>query len=560
VRPTGEAPRQAVQATLLPPEGGTYESSDPLALSPDGRQLAFVANVDGERLLWVRDLDTAAVRSLPGTGGARYPFWSPDGRWLAFTAGTRLSKVNVAGGPPIPICNADTGRGGTWGPDGTILFQPKFSEPLYRVSSGGGEPEQVTTLDESRFDIAHRWPEFLPDGRHFLFFVVSTTNPLASEHAGVFVGSLDSPETKQVLRVESRAAYSDGHLLFRRGSAFMAQPFDLGRRELSGDPLPISNDIRGGAISWGGANFGVSRNASLVFLTGGSQGETELRWVDRKGTQLRTMGEATTYRDPRISPDGQFVAVSQGRDAGDIWLYDLQRDVRTRFSFDQSDEGSPLWSPDGKRVAFHSSREGVWQIRVRDTAGAGSEEVLFESKSQMDLTDWSSDGRFIFFTALSRDTGWDVWVYSFDDGSARAVISEQKDQWQARLSPDGRWIAYGSGDSGEIEVYVQAFPESRGRWMVSTRGGDSPVWSRDGKELFFKSTDSQLMAVDVNAGDAFKTGQPKPLFAVSLKGSVNASFDVSPDGQRFLLNARAETETSNLGATLILNWPEVLQR
>ena len=560
LRPTDETPRQAIQATLLPPDGGTYESSDPVALSPDGRQLAFVANVGGERLLWVRDLGTGEMRSLPGTRDAQYPFWSPDGRWLAFIAGTNLSKVNVAGGPPIPICDADTGRGGTWGPDGTILFQPHFSEPLYRVASGGGEPEQVTSLDESRFEIAHRWPEFLPDGRHFLFFVVSTTNPVASEYAGVYVGSLDSPETRQILRVESRASYSEGHLIFRRGNAFMAQPFDLERRELSGDPLPISDDIRGGVFSWGGANFGVSQNASLVFLTGGTQGETELRWVDRKGIRLGTLGEPTTYWNPRISPDGQFVAVSQGRDAGDIWLHDLQRDVRTRFSFHQSDEGNPIWSPDGKRVAFYSSRQGVWQLSVRDTSGTGSEEVLFESKSQMLLTDWSSDGGLIVFTGLSGDTGWDVWVYSFDDGSARAVIGEQHNELEARLSPDGRWIAYVSNESGEREVYVQAFPEPRGRWMVSTRGGGNPLWSRDGKELFFVSSDGRLMAVGVNAGDAFKTSQPEPLFAVSLKGSLGSSFDVSPDGQRFLLNAQAETDTSNLGATLILNWPEVLQR
>ncbi len=560
VRRTSETPPQMIQATLLPPEGSIYTSGSPLALSPDGRRMAFVANVNGQRQLWLRDLDTAETRPLPGTQGAQYPFWSPDGRWVAFTAGTKLSKINVAGGPPIPICDASDGRGGTWSPDGTILFQPRFNEPLYRVSAGGGEPVQLTTLDESRFEIAHRWPEFLPDGRHFLFFVVSTTNPIASEYAGVYVGSLDSPETRQILRVESRAAYSDGHLIYRRGSAFLAQPFDLERRELSGDPLPIADDLRGGVTSWGGANFGVSGNGSLVFLTGGSQGETDLIWVDRKGVHLGTLGETTTYWNPRISPDGQFVAVGEGRDVGDVWLHDLQRGARTRFSFDQSDEGNPVWSPDGKRVVYFSSQGTTWQLTVRDTSGTGKAEVLFESKSQIRPSDWSPDGRFIIYTSLSGETAWDISLYSFADGKARTVIGERHSERFGRLSPDGSWIAYNSNESGEEQVYIQAFPEERGRWMVSTQGGSYPVWSRDGSELFFVSSDNRLMAVDVAAGDAFVAGTPEPLFPISLKGSQGSPFDVSPDGQRILLNALALTDTSNLGATLVLNWSQILQR
>jgi Tol biopolymer transport system component len=558
----GAAPPQAVvRATLLPPENVAFETGSPVTLSHDGRRLVFLGLGEaGAPSLWVRELATGKTEELPGTRGANYPFWSPDDRWLAFLANGKLNKISVAGGPPIVLCDANTGRGGTWGPDGTILFQPDFSEPLHRVPSGGGRPESITELNEEQFHLAHRWPYFLPDGRHFLFYVVSTTNPIASEHSGVYLGSLDSPEIRQLLQVESRAAYANGHLVFRRGTSLMAQPFDLGSLELAGDQQPIASDIRGGVFSWGGANFGVSDDGALVFLTGGTQGETELVWFDRQGERLGQLGAADNYWNPRISPDGRAVSLGIGGDVGDIWLHDIQRDVRQRFSFNPEDEGNAVWSPDGTRLAYYATHESTWQVFQRAIDDAGKDQVLLESNTTILLTDWSPDGRFLVYTSLDRKTGWDIWLYSFDDGKSRPLLQQPYTEIDGRISPDGRWMAFTSDETGQREIYVQAFPEPGRRWIVSTDGGNSASWSRDGKELFFLSTGG-LMVADVSGADAsFESRPPRHLFPVSTKGSLGTGYDVHPDGQRILVNQTVTAEGTSVGATLILNWPGALHR
>ena len=559
-RGTGEQPR-LVRAAWLPPGGTKFDSRYAPSVSPDGRTIAFVAIGDqGQSRLWVRELGAVEARVLPDTDGAAYPFWSPDGRWLGFFADDKLKKIDTAGGPAIPLCDAWDGRGGSWGTGGTILFQPRFSDPLSKVPAGGGTPEPVTKLDPSRFDVAHRWPHFLPGGKRFLFYVVSTTNPSTSEHSGIYLGSLEESGARKVLRVDSRMAYAHGHLLYKRGETLMAQPFDPARVELTGDPVPLASDVSGAAYSWGGANFGVSEGGVLVFLGGAGQGLTELAWFDRSGRRLGQIGEPGLYWDPRLSHDGRRVALGIGRDASDLWLHDVGRGVLTRFTFDPADDTTPVWSPDDARVVFQSSRKGLGELYQRDAAGTGEDRMLFSSGTGLNANDWSPDGRFVAFASLSRKTNWDLWIYSFDDKQARPWLEGPLNQGGARFSPDGRFVAYYSGESGRGEVYVQSFPQqNQGRWQISQAGGEYPAWRADGKELFYLGSDGSLMAVDVRTTGTFDVGAPRSLFKVEAKVSSGPSYDAAPDGQRFLVNAVGEKDRSGQAATLLLSWTEALR-
>ncbi len=559
-RPSDDAPR-LVRAALTPPEGTSFDARYAPAVSPDGRAVAFVAAARmGDSRLYVQDLDSGQPRMLNDSDGAAHPFWSPDSRWIGFYSGDKLRKIDTAGGPAIPLCDARDGRGGSWSPEGIILFQPRFSERLFRVPAGGGTPEAVTTLDEARFDVAHRWARFLPDGRRFLFYVVSTTNPGASEHSGIYVGSLDGEEPRMLVRVDSRVEYAQGYLLYKRGSTLMAHPFDPVRAELAGDPLPLAAGVAGGTYSWGGAQFGTSGNGVLVYLGGEGEGETELVLFDRSGERIRALGEAGSYWDPRLSHDGARVALGVGRDASDLWLHDIHRDVRTRITFDPANDGLPIWSPDDTRIAFLSSRGGIGELYQRDAAGTGQDELLFPAGTQIYVNDWSPDGRIIVFSSLNRETGFDLWLYDFEDKQARAWLEGPLDQYDARFSPDGRWIAFTSTESGRDEVYVQPFPEAKGRWQVSRTGGRAPAWRTDGKELFYVSlTHDQVMAVDVSTAGTFEAGTPRSLFRAGSKPSTGPSFDAAADGQSFLLNFMGEVVSDARPASLVLNWPVALK-
>ncbi|MCH7548037.1 MAG: protein kinase [Candidatus Krumholzibacteriota bacterium] len=555
-------------STLLPPDGWDFAPASPFAVSPDGRRVAFVAiarpdneeAASGTTSLWVRALDEAEPRHLSSEGGEQYPFWSPDGRWLGFFADDKLNKIDARGGPIISLCATSDGRGGTWNEAGTIVFQRAWSEGLMKIAAGGGEPEALTTLNKDRFDVAHRWPQFLPDGRHFLFYLVSTTNTVASEYSGIYIGTLDSDETRLLLKSESRALHAQGHLLYRVGSTLMARPFDANALEFKGDPIPVATDIPGGAISWGGAHFGVSEAGVLVHLRGAGATSSLLRWRDRDGNDLRTLGDAAGYWEPSLSNDGTRVAFSLGDAAGDIWIHDLERDVRTRFTFHPADDRTPLWSPDDSKLAFCTSRESAGEIFVRPTSGRGDAELLFTSDSRTSLSDWSNDGRFVLFDYLTLgDDAWDVWILDMETSEAKPLLSGRFNQIDGSLSADGKWIAFSSEESGAFEVYVQAFPEPQGRWMVSSGGGTQPAWGMDGRELYYLSAGS-IVSIAVDAGENFSFGAPEVLFSVNLKASQSVGYRVKDDGQRFLTNELPPFDPSKIGARLIQNWIATLTR
>jgi Tol biopolymer transport system component len=536
------------------------------AISPDGKLLAFAATDEkGMTLLWVRSLDSLAAAPLSGTVGAAFPFWSPDSRYIGFGADGGLKKIAAVGGPVQTLCECLTsvGRGGTWSTDGVIVFQPRIVGPLFRVSANGGEPEAVTRIDESRGQRVHRWPSFLPDGRHFLFFADATRTQAARERTlGIFVGSLDSGETKWLLSADEHAAYSaTGHLLFTREGTLYGQRFDVKRLEVSGEPFPIAQDIS--RIPGSLAAFSVSASGTLTYRTGGSA-TSRLTWVDRAGKTLGTVGR---YSMPMLSPDEKRVVFLRTDGQTDVWTLDLARDVSSRLTFTQEAESSPIWSPDGSRVAFASLRGGRWGIYQKSAAGTGSEERLLEQPELTGLqtpyaNHWSPDGKRIlfFFNKVASPGDTDLWLLPLSgDRKPEVYLQSEFYENEAQFSPDGRWVAYASNETGRYEVYVQPFPASGAKWQVSTSGGRQPLWRRDGRELFFVADDRRFSAVNVLAGSTFEVGTAAQLFSMqaNLMNQRN-SYHPTADGQRFLVNMLLDTDASPI--TVVVNWHEELKR
>jgi Tol biopolymer transport system component len=529
---------------------------DDFALSPDGGRLAFSAtDSSGKERLWLRQLDSLTLRPLPETDGAFSPFWSPDSRFIGFFAGTKLKKIDVSGGAPQILCDAQIGGGGTWNRDGVIVFAPGGGRPLYRVSAAGGESAPLTKLDESR-ERSHWWPQFLPDGRHFLYLS-------RQEKSGIYVGSLDSNETRRILESDFNVAYAPpGYLLFARESALMAQPFDAGKLELTGEPFLVAEQV--GRYTYGRSPFTVSENA--VVYERGELGNSQLAWHDRAGKQISTVGPPGSYYSMWLSPDEKGVAVERAEGAStDIWLIDIARNTPTRFTFDPAIHRNPIWSPDGSRIAFASNRTGVPDLYVKSASGSSNEELLLETSSVKFPTDWSLDGKLILYEERSGKGKNDIWLLPLEgDRTPKPFLQDDFYKRGAKFSPDGKWIAYSSDESGQDQVYVKSFPGPGAKYQVSTGGGRQPRWRRDGKEIFYISADGKLMAVEVKAGLTFEALAAKPLFDTPIKVYVwvaplsKDSYAVSGDGQRFLINNF--TETSAPLFTVVMNWTADLKK
>ncbi|MGD8376699.1 MAG: protein kinase [Acidobacteriota bacterium] len=561
-----ELPRaRPLQVSVTVPEGVRAELRSPVALSPDGMMLAFIGTEEGVAHLFVRRLDEPDAGRLEGTEGAAYPFWAPDGRALGFRAHGKLLRIDLAGGPPLELCDAQSGRGGSWSPDGIIIFQDDWPEGLSQVPDSGGTSQPLTTLNASRKEVAHRWPEFLPDGRHFIYYVVSTTNPSSSPDSGIYVGSLDDAGMEKfVLRSDSLASYASGHLIFKRGSTLMAQHFDLDTLEGGGVPVPLATEITGGTWSWGGAQLSTSRTGALAFHRGaGSAMLQELLWFDRDGRDEGSIGEPGPYTSPRLSPDGGRLAVQVGGTVGDIYVIDLARDVRTRLTFDPAPEASPVWSPDGTMVAFSSRREpeGIYR---RMASGTGQAELVYaagENDGGIVPLDWSPDGREILYTTVDVKMGVGLGIITVADGTSRPLIQDARAQSDGRFSPDGRWLAYISNESDRPELYLRSLEDLGGKWQVSRNGGSYPAWRADGREIYFRAADSMMMAVSVDlSGDAPVLGTAEPLFPTAAQvGRESGLYDVSDDGQRFVIVSTPRgTDLAERPISLILNWPALL--
>jgi Tol biopolymer transport system component len=556
-----------IRAFIPAPETTTFRftfAGGPPALSPDGSKLVFsAANSDGRTLLWMRPLDSPVARLLNGTDGATFPFWSPDSRSIGYFEEDKLKKIDVSGGPSVTLADApDGGRGGSWNQDDTIIFSGRYT-PVYRVSAAGGTSTAVTRFDPGRGDTTHRWPVFLPDGRRFLYLASETGSQ--GERDAVFLASLDGKENHLLLHSSSNVAYASGYLLFVRDSTLMAQPFDARKGTLAGEPLPIAEQVQYDGVFSRGV-FSVSDNGALVYQSGSVSVGAELVWLDREGKVLGTFAEVLPYLSPRLSPDGRRLAVSifePHRGDEDIWIYDIERGVKTRFTFNPGRNFEPIWSPDGRRIAFaRLSRDtkGVGQIYVKNSDGSGPEDALLESSANDMPTDWSADGRFLAFTRIERpgNTREDIWILPLEgDRKPFPIVRTPFTEDWAEFSPDGRWLAYQSVESGGVEVYVMPFSGLGGKFQISNSGGRFPRWRRDGREIFYVSHDQNLMAAEVETSAGFRAGAVRRLFPVRARGR-GFVYDVSADGQKFLVVSTKSEETSP-PITLVLNWTAALK-
>ncbi|MEP7273037.1 MAG: hypothetical protein ABI882_16170, partial [Acidobacteriota bacterium] len=563
------APAEAIAvrfALALPGKALTFGP----AVSPDGRNLAINAVIGGRPQIWLRPLGSFTSRPLPGTEGTfGCPFWSPDSLSIGFLAEGKLKKMNVADGTQQTLCNVPgTGGafGGTWNREGVILFTR--SGIIYQVSATGGEPAPVPGVDQSRQGTDYRWPYFLPDGRHFLY-LAGTPQQSASE---VYLAALGEKEAKRLLTADSNAIYSasspvasgasGGYLLFGREGALLAQPFDARHLTLVGEPFRVADHVKANFRNSRG-DFSVSDTGTLVYDPSGASENQQLAWFDRTGRPLESVGAPGTFQFPVLSRDEKRVALEQ-RDpktgTPDIYVKDLVRDTTSRLTFDPASDWFVVWSPDGSRIAWASSRGGSHQIYQKLASGAGQEELLLQSNSRVTPTDWSANGRSILYEQLNPKTNEnDLWVLLLDDRKPVPFLQTPFDEASARFSPDGRWIAYVSNESGNREVYVQTFPASGGRWPISAKGGDSPRWRRDGKEIFYVDPDAKVMAVEVKTGSAFEAGIPKVLFDVgALRSTFRGGYAVTADGQRFLFVSRGEETDPSLA--VVVNWTVELKR
>lgn len=513
---------------------------------------------------WIRALESLTAEPLPGTEGASYPFWSPDSRFIGFFANGKLKKIEASGGPVQALCDAPDGRGGAWNRDGVILFAPRpIGESLYRVSSSGGAPVPATRLEPSRQESAHRWPCFLPDGRHFLYLA-----SISTRHArnGIYVGSLDSKETTLLISADSNVAYSPaGHLLFVRDQTLMAQRFDAKRLRLAGEVVPVverMSQSRGSSHS----PFSVSENGVLAYWTGDTK--KELVWFDQVGRRLGSLGSAGDVPNFSFSPDEKRVALARTdarSGASDIWVVEVSRGVSSRLTLDRLEENFPIWSPDGTRIVFSSNRNGPEDLYQKDSTGAGREELLYKSDvAHKHPLDWSRDGRFILYHTRQPRTGSDILALPlFGNREPIPFLSTEFEEQHAQFSPDGRHVAYASDESGVYEIYVQPFPGPGEKLQISTQGGVQPRWRRDGKGIFYVAPDARMMAAPLSPrSGSLSVGIPRALFKTPIiPDEFHASLDyaVTADGQRFLI-ATPTSETLVFPVTVVLNWAAKLDR
>jgi Tol biopolymer transport system component len=556
------AARPPVRFTVAPPAPYVMDFQVP-AVSPDGTRLAFTAHLPGEPpVLFVRAFETAEATVVPETTGASSPFWSPDGRQVGFFSGGKLRKVTLAGGSPVTL--ADGLCCGTWGRDGEILFTYSgpntiFSE-IMRVASDGGVASPVLRPDHARGESGHRWPAFLPDNRHFLYQV----NSPRADVQGTYVASVGSSQSTRVMFAAANVAFMPpGLLVYRSGGRLLAQAFDWKQSRLSGETVQLSDSVggRGQPGSELDAFFCAMRD-TLAFIPGTAT-PSVLAWLDRKGNRVGAIGGPGDYYSPAISPDGKTVAVGR-RDpttqTRDIWLIDLERGVPSRFTFDPADDINPTWSPDGNRIAFSSARKGQRDIYVKAANGIGEEQLLFGSAGGKNMECWSPDGRLLLFNTTVAQGQQQIWALPLEgERKPYAVLSGPAGMQASSLSPDGKFIAYWSGESGRAEVFLQSFPPGRDRWQVSTTGGWSPQWRADGKELFYRQGD-RLMAVDIKVtGARLVPGVPHELFEAPFIAAGRNLFVPSSDGEKFLSVLPAE-QVSSPSIIVELDWMSRLRR
>lgn len=533
-----------------------------LALSPDQRLVAMVAYSvqTNDYVLWTYEVGSRRIAPLEGTQGASYPFWSPDGKSIGFFADGKLKKVDLSGGQSRVLCDAPNGRGGTWNRDGAIIFSADALAGLSRVSSLGGSPVELTKPDPTRFETSHRWPEFLPDGKHFIYLAANFRGK--PEMNAIFLGSLDSPGRRLLVISTANAAYAEpGYLVYMRDKTLVAQPFDPRSYALSGEPHTLSDEVLF-LPQVNRAIFSVSSGDVLVTQTGKGANMSQLAWFDRSGKPAGTVGQPGWYDNVRLSPDGRRVATDQtdpdGRNV-DVWVHELSRSTITRLTFDPALDQTPVWKIDSQKVLYTSNRDGNFDLYLKNADGSGPEKLLVGYGGALaNAWDWSHDGKYV----LVRK-GSELAYLRWPELTTTALFQAKWTVRGAQFSPDGHWIAYASNETGNMEVYVSPFPSVNGKWQVSNAGGQEPKWRNDGKELFYMSTDGKITAVSVSAGSSFQAGTPVSLFQTHRRQPMSSqdlfSYDVSSDGQKFLIATKLD-EPNAAPLSVLLNWASDMEK
>jgi eukaryotic-like serine/threonine-protein kinase len=549
-------------------------SGPALALSPDGTHLAYVARQGSVQQVYLRAMDSLESKPVPDTEGAVNPFFSPDGQWVGFFAGRKLKKISVSGGSALTLGNAAYTDGASWGSRALIVFPPTAASALQQVADEGGTPQPLTRLEKG--EVSHRWPEYLPGGKAVLF--AAANDGINYANTEVAVQSVGTGERRNLIQGGTQPRFSpSGHLVYAQRGSLMAIPFDPQRLTATGTAVPVVEGVLQSTSS-GAAQYSISATGSLVYVPGGVQSaQSRLVWVSRNGAEQPVAAPLHTYFVPRISPDGRTVAVAIWEQETQIWQYDLSRDTLTRLTFEGSANFNPAWTADGKRITFDSNKEGPLNIFWQLADGSGSMQRLTTSPYINAPMSWSSDGQLLTFTEVNPTTGLDVWVLRMADpsassgqapspgsGQARSVqpfLRTPFNEGAARFSPDGRWLAYASDESGVFEIYVQPYPGPGGKWQISTEGGNEPVWNPNGRELFYRSG-GKMMAVDIATQPGFAAGKPRMLFEGRYEAPPFpiANYDVSHDGQRFLMLKPSEQEAAPTQINVVLNWFEELKR
>ena len=549
-----------VRLSLVPPEKTQIRTGVGIALSPDGRRVAFSGLTAGKDQLWVQDLESLEARPLPGTEGAASPFWSPDSRSVAFFAAASIRKVDVASGTAVTVCTAPQSRNGSWGREGVIIYGTAAGG-IMRVPASGGTPSPATTLDAAAGETAHRYPWFLPDGRRFLY-LARNRDP---EKSAIALGDLNSPGVRQLLAADSAPQFvPPKYLFFNRDRTLLVQGFDQAAGRVTGDPVPVADQVDYNSASSRSA-FSVSAGGTLIYASTRGGGQQQLTWIDRTGRRVGTIGDPGLVTWPAISPDGRMVAAQRNdplTGIPDVWLHDLARGSAARLtSHPKVASTFPIWSPDGASVAYYCLSQGLGTVFSRAASGAGDESLLGAPAMGFRPDDWSRDGKYLLLEAPPAAGNGNLWVQPLPaTGKPYRLLGSGFHETDARISPDNRWVAYVSDRTGRNEVYVTTFPTAGPQTGISTAGGDYPFWSRDGRELFYMAPSGTLMAVPVKTGARLEAGVPKPLFEIrsSNPGATNNLIDVAKDG-RFLVALELEAPTSP-PLTVVLNWPELLRK
>ena len=560
LKPVPPRPVSRLVITLPPGQQLANLNQPAIALSPDGSHLAYVAIQGGMQQLYLRAMDSPEATPILGSQGGFYPFFSPDGQWVGFIADQKLKKVSVNGGATQTLADATLANGVSWGSQGTIAFSVATSTFLQQVSEAGGEPQPLTRLEPG--EVSHRWPEFLPGGKAVMF--AASTSSFSWSNSRIAVQSIRTGGRQNLLQGGTQPHYaSSGHLIYAQGSTLMAMPFDAQSLAVTGAGTPVVENVLH-APATGAAQYSVSTTGSLVYIPGGVQAnQRRLVWVYRNGAEQPVAAPARGYLFPRISPDGRRVAIGITEHDTQIWLYDLSRETLTRFTFEGSVGLNAVWTPDGNRIAFQSTKEGIPTIYWQKADGSGGLERLTGGQSATVPMSWSPDGQLLAFIDVNPSTQRDIWVLPMGDRKAQPFLRTRFDESVPRFSPDGHWLAYVSNESGRYEIYVQPYPGPGGKWLISTEGGTEPNWNPNGRELFYRNGD-KMMAVDIATRPSFAAGKARVLFAgpYELSPATSPDYDVSPDGQRFLMLKPAEAgeAAAPTQINVVLNWFEELKR